>query len=349
MAYRFVRAGTLEVYTEGRRMALVALGALAFAIVCALGGTVISTGWQNEMLGGVAALLLLAGIAGLVLRNETFRVTHQGVQHVGEDDLPRPDVRVTGVRIGMEMRASSSSNRQRSRGVEYCVDLVLDDAGKEDTIRAFSAPSEPVARQAAEEIAMKMMWPFEDAIGDELDVRQPDALDRRADRKPAPTEAPPKAITVVTRDGSPALLIDRVVARRQKRMLPIVFAGALGATLIAAVAASMWLENPLVMTGIAMMVALDVVALGVVLEMTKAREEIHVDQGVLRRQLVLGSIRLPASGVDLRRVERIRIQTKLPMARGVVLVSNDETLRLGRGLDTPALRWLQSWLQSELP
>ena len=185
---------------------------------------------------------------------------------------------------------SDAGSGAKGGHVAYGVDLLLEGDRRRDALRVLTAPSEPVARQAAEAIAAHMSWPFEDAIGDEIEVRAHDEIDQRPERKPEPDTAPPAGITRRDCNGSPGLALRGLLT-----------------------------------------------------------EQVVVEQGILRRRLRLGPLPLPTREIDLRRVERIRVQTRVREVRGCVLVSNAETLRLGRGLEREALHWLRAWIQSRLP
>ena len=350
MAYRLTRPGEIQIYTEGRRLSGLMMGGLALVIVAAMGWTALQSGWQNEMLGGVFALFFLGGMGAIFLRSEDFLINGQGVRPLRQDTKGPVHADVERLRIDIETRGASSKDpNSRSGRVDYCLDVILHDAGGEDSLRVFSGPSEPVVRQAAEEIAAHMQWPLEDAIGDELEIREPDALDARLDRKPEPAEEPPAGILRCIENGETILALQGLISASQRRILPLIAVAGVSSGLIGAGFAWSVLEGPLASVAVGLMMLGDGLIVAGAWALTRVSEEVVVRQGIAHRQFHIGPFRLESSEIDLRRIERIRIQTRFAVARGCVLVTDDATMRLGRGLEGPALRWLRAWLESRLP
>lgn len=351
MAYRLPRPGVLEVYPEGHRKAILALSAFGLVVVAALTWTAISSGWQNEMWGAVAFTALVSGFGAFVLRSEECTLTPEGIRHTVEGASSGPIIPVLEVRIDLEVTQPVNRGVSRPR-LDYCVDLVLDatnEAGEPDTIRVFSSTTEPVARQAAEEIALHMLWPFEDAIGDEAEIRLPDALALRADRKPDPQEPPPTGITLGDRNGETILVLGGLFSEDQRRMLPIAIGGSITSSIAAAALVTTMATGPMLGFAIAAIVIADGLLVGGLLAANSVQSELSVQQGFVHRHFHVGPVRVHSAELDLRKVERVRVQTKDPVAQGCVLVCDDTTLRLGRGLEKPALEWLRDWVQSRLP
>lgn len=351
MAYRLPRPGVLEVYTEGRRMAILLLGAFGLVVAGALAWTLISSGWQSEMWGAVAFTAIVGGFGAFALRGEACTLTPEGIRHAREGSTSGPTIPVLEVRIDLEVTQPASSGVSRRR-FDYCVDLVLDatnDAGDPDTIRVFSSTVEPVARQAAEEIAFHMLWPLEDAIGDEAEIRSPDALGLRADRKPDPQEPPPAGITLSDRNGETILVLGGLFSEDQRRMLPVAIGGSVASSIAAAVLVMTIATGPMLGIAIVAILLADGLLVGGLLAANSVESELSVQQGFVHRHYHVGPVRVHSAVLDLRKVERVRVQTKDPVVQGCVLVCDDTTLRLGRGLEKPALEWLRDWVQSRLP
>ena len=348
MAYRIERPGTLHVYAEGRDAAIAVLALFGVVTAGSVGWNVLTTGWQNEMLAALGVLAFLAVMGRFVFRHDRHEIGPQGIRTLGRDAVARPDVRVDRVRVDVSLRRPSGDGRGAAR-VDYEVELVLDEAGRRDTLLVLSAPTEAVAREAAEEIAREMGWPFEDAVGDEPELREPDEIDRRAERKPEPTGEVPSGIRVLRHARGESLELEGLISPAQARLLPILGVGVASTTVLAAGFVWHWMEPTMAMVGIALMGLGDAVFLGILFGLRASRERVVVSSGLVERRVQAGPLRLPGRALDLRRVERVRIQTRIPLLRGCVLVSNDDTMRLGRGLDREGLRWLQGWLQSRLP
>lgn len=318
MAYRLSRPGTLEVRTEGR------------------------------------------GLAGLIGRGPRYEITRDGVRPLGgKVSAMRPASRVTCVRLGLRTPSGDSTaaaahdtppaaNTARSP-LGYCVDLLLEGDRRGEVLTVLTAPSEPAARQAAEAIAAHMSWPFEDAIGDEIERRQPDEIDHRPDRKPEPDSPMPTGIASRSSGYSSGLVLRGMPPEKRSRLVPIAVGAVLTTTPVAVALAWSFFEGPLLAPLIGAILVADLGTVALLLGLAGSEEEVFVEQGVLRRRLHLGPLPLPTSEIDLRRVERIRIQTRFDELRGCVLVTNMDTLRVGRGLDREALHWLQAWIQSRLP
>jgi hypothetical protein len=351
MAYRIPRPGVLEVYTEGRRLAILVLGAFGLVVAGVLAWTAMTSGWQSEMWGAVAVTALVGGFGAFALRPEETTLTSEGIRPVQGGSVSGPLVPVLEVRMDLEVTQPINSGISRPR-LDYCVDLVLDatnESGEQDTIRVFSSASEPVARQAAEEIALKMLWPLEDVIGDEVEIRSPDALNFRADRKPDPQEPPPAGITQFDRNGETVLVLAGLFSEDQRRFFPVAIGGSVASCVAAALLVTTMLSGPMLGAVIAAILIGDGLLVAGLLASNSVQSELSVQQGIVHRHFHVGPIRVHSAELDLRKVERVRVQTKDPVAQGCVLVCDDTTLCLGRGLEKPALEWLRDWVQSRLP
>jgi len=109
------------------------------------------------------------------------------------------------------------------------------------------------------------------------------------------------------------------------------------------------LEGSMLGLAIGTIVLGDALIVGGIIGVTRVRTELTVRHGSFHQDRYLGPIRAFSTKLDLRKVERVRVQTRDPVTQGCVLVCDDETLRIGRGLEKPALEWLRDWTQSRLP
>ena len=354
MAYRLPRPGVIEVYTEGRRTAIVVLASFAAVIAGVLAWVTLTSGWQMAMVAPIVVVGLLSGVGLYVLRSEETTITSEGIRPA---DIPRqtgpgPGPQVLEVRIGVEIAQRANTSARSHTRINYCVDLVLDslsEAGEPDLIQVMSSTSEPVARQAAEEIARHMLWPLEDVIGDDAEIRSPDGLDLRAERKPEPTEPPPRGITLFERNGETVLGLSGVLSDAQRQFVPLAIGGSVASSAVAALMVTTMLEGSMLGLAIGTIVLGDALIVGGIIGVTRVRTELTVRHGSFHQDRYLGPIRAFSTKLDLRKVERVRVQTRDPVTQGCVLVCDDETLRIGRGLEKPALEWLRDWTQSRLP
>ena len=190
-----------------------------------------------------------------------------------------------------------------------------------------------------------MLWPLEDVIGDESEIRSPDALYLRADRKPDPLEPPPEGISLCDREGEKILVLGGLFSNEQQRFLPV----AIGGWIASGIAAALLVTEPMRAVAVAAILIGEGLLVGALLAMNHVEDELSVQQGRIHRHLHLGSIRYHSAELDLRKVERVRVQTRDAVVQGCVLVCDDKTLRLGRRLEKPALEWLRDWVQARLP
>jgi len=352
MAYRLPRPGVIEVYTEGRHTAIVVLACFAAVTAGVLAWVTLTSGWQLAMLAPLAVVGLLGGVGLLVLRADETTITSEGICPIDAPPHSEAAPRVLEVRIGVEINQHSHASGTSRPRIDYCVDLVLDstsEAGESDVIQVMSSTSEPVARQAAEEIARHMLWPLEDVIGDDAEIRSPDALDLRAERKPEPTEPPPRGITRFERNGETVLGLSGVLSDAQRQFVPLAIGGSIASSAVAALMVTTMLEGTMLGLAIGTIVLGDALIVGGIIGVTRVRTELTVRHGSFHQDRYLGPIRAFSTKLDLRKVERVRVQTRDPVTQGCVLVCDDETLRIGRGLEKPALEWLRDWTQSRLP
>ena len=225
----------------------------------------------------------------------------------------------------------------------------MSEAGEADTIRVMTSTSEPVARQAAEEVARHMLWPLEDVIGDDAEIRSPDALDLRADRKPEPTKPPPQGIAVLTRNGETVLGLSGLFSATQRQFLPIAIGGSIAPSIIAALLVTQMLTGSMMTFAVASILLGESILVGGLIGLSRIKTELSVQQGRFYQDRYIGPVRVFSAELDLRKLERVRVQTRDPVTQGCVLVCDDQTLRIGRGLEKPALEWLRDWTQSRLP
>ncbi|GEM_PF-6103870 len=348
MAYRMPRPGHLEVHSGQRGFAAFVWAAFGLLLVGHMTMTVFESGWSNDLLGGVFGIALLAGLGLLVFRNDSWQVTPHGVQLAGEKQ-PRADVVVDRLRLEVELHTSANNTGTAGRQVVYyAIEAMVHEQGRGHAIEIDSFRSEAKARQAAEAIALHMGWPLEDAIGDREEIRTPDEMNRLAEHKPAPTEPPPAGLRVEARRGQEVLIVEGLFQQRQRKMLPIVGVGMFTTSVITA--ALLWSTlGEAAPLAVGLVLLCDVIGFAALVAAWHVEAELSVEHGVVRRRLHVGPVHVQTKAMDLREVERVRVQTKERLARGCVLVSDDATLRVGQALEKPALLWLQAWLESRIP
>ena len=349
MAYRFPRAGHLEICTPQPSFAPFAWSAFGLLLAVHLGLAIYEHGGSADLLGPALGVIGCTGMARISRRTDRWEATREGAHLPGESSLaPRP---VDRVRLRIELLgAAPNVGAKAGPVVRYVVEAMVGDRQDERALTIERSVSETRARQVAEAVAIQMGWALEDTLGDFEELRLPDEMSRRAERKPAPTEPPPRGVRVDVRHGEEVVLVEDEFPEAFRRRIPIVATGTAAASL--ATAAALWtlLGVTSVTLGIGSgLVVVAGAAIALRLAPCRLASEISVQQGVLHRRLALGPCVVQTKEVDLRRVERVRVQTLEPLTRGCAVVSDDTTLRAGRSLEKPALLWLQAWIQSRIP
>jgi len=353
MAYRFPNSGTLEIDAEGHSRARAAVIVSGLGVTLALIWVATHPSVWSVGLAALASASVIMTGRRYVGRRTGWEITHGGVRRLGVGGENLDGARVERVRVDLLPGSGIDTGLTENARHEYVVDLVWVANDRLEQLRAFSSTSESTTRQAAEAIALHMTWPMEDAIGDEAELREADALELRAERKPEPTEPPPEGIRSERHAGESSLVVDGLMSKKNRGRLPT-FAVAASSLTGAGVAGTI-LFSPVsigattLVAGFAGAIGCVAVAFGIEAGLSRARARLTVRQGVLYREVHLGPVCLQTSQLDLRRVERVRVQTRTPAPHGCVLVCPETTMRLGPALDSPALRWLEMWIASRLP
>jgi hypothetical protein len=315
----------------------------ALTAVAILQGKADAGFWYAEI---AYAVLFLCGLTIFGFR-QSLEVDGDGLRWTQTTPFRRRDERaprqaLERVRLSVYRLDSSDSTDLR-----YGVSLVLRADGLPADLRVFETRREGPARGAAEAIARSLALPMEDAIGDEVIVRHPDAVGTGPPGDAV--GAPPERVELRTGTTGPDVWITGVL--RPKAVALAVGAGGLmllGAVAGAAVALG-YVQTRLGALAIPMVLAapgLAFVAWGLV--GARARQRIQVTAAEVVRETRLAGICWRRRAVRRAAVEALRIQTLRGGAYGLAVVSDEITLVVGQALEPEGLGWLRGWLAARL-
>ena len=343
--YRIARPGTLEAWGSYRSYGAIFAGAAlvmgAFPVLALVNHRGSDGLW---VVVGFLALFALAGvyIAGFWGR---LQVDPEGIAYAsgswfGKTTHRAPRTALERVRLIRQVVRSGHSTRTR-----YVPQLVFRAPGFPEVLQIGASRREADARKAAEEMARALELPFEDALGDEPIVRDPEALDVPTFRREASSEPVPRNVLPGWERGNEVRLRGTLrpggatLAIGAGLMMLVFSLGALGLLLgWARDGRALVIAAPIVGPG------LFFIAWGVV--STLAREHIVVRPDAVVRSRHLGPLVWGRCTVPRAEIESLRVQTK--GRYGLAVVTDRRTWILGPSLDASGLHWLSSWLNRHL-
>ncbi len=330
----------------GAVFAVAGLGLLAIPIALHLQGR-----WQDPAWVAVAfsTLFLLAGfwIAGM---RESLEVTGTEIRDVlttwsSQNERRTSRTALQAVRLMAVVTSSGNSTTTR-----YVAALVIRDAAFPDPLRITARRGEAQARQDAEEIARCLALPFEDALGDELVVVEPDRLDSTRPESVAPLGTLPASIRLDMTTGGP-----EVWTRGTLRPLGATLAISAGvimcasAFLVTAVVASASGDAgpvPIVIAVISGAPGLFFLGWGILSRI--ATERVRVLPTEVVREEHAAGVCYRTHRLQRTEIESLRVQTQSADGYGVAIVTDRGRLLVGRGLDRAGLEWLSAWLSQRI-
>lgn len=298
------------------------------------------------VLWGATVFALLFGIAFSLLR-ETLRVDEAGLQLRARSVVrsrrwhaPRSALQRILLREVLEQDSEGSS-------IHYDLVLGLRIEDLEAELRIFRSRREPPARRMGAEVSRALGVPLVDDIGDkELEVG-------RSELSPSPPIGrlgdPPPRVRENRQAAQPSIRIQGTMRPRIATRFRLAGWGFFGLSSFVGAILSMvmtpgWLGwvIPFPFWGASLYF------LGTAWAGERSVEHLAIAHGTLSREVELLGGRLRRAKIESHAVQRIRMQSESPSARGVALVSDEQILVVGSGLEHGPLEWLRGWLREGL-
>lgn len=338
---------------RGARRAAFAVATATFAgavqLLLAFGSSppaIAAVGFAGVLLALTFALLLRH--CELELQHGTLHWRRRGVLADTVIEAPRSALR------HLRMRGIVATQRHQhgeSRSMRYLLELIAEHHDLPPCLELARQASEVTMRRFAERLARAADLPLLDAIGDDLELRAPDALDAPPrSRSPLPALAP---TAIALRQGShgPEASTALLLQRRRRRLLPAMGIAALGFAVAAGVAVSAGGKGMPAAVWLLFLVT-EAMLLAVLLVLSRRRQRVFVHDGELHVVHDLLGLPLRHRRLPTAAIERVRLQSATAAApqlhSGLAVVSDDEIVVVGNNLDAADLRWLQAWVEQQV-
>jgi len=350
--------GPGHVLLDSRRTLRWLLLALAALLTVATVGCWIRFAFPAPLLVGVllSLLLLVGAIVALWSRTEVeidgARVRYTMRRIVGGSEIVERRATVAAVTLRAEIIESAAEDRSPTRHMAYEVALRCT-GSLPGTLVLRRSHHEHRARQFAESVCRAADLPLLDSIGEEPEVRAPEALDGPPDtRLAAPRGAVPEGLTIDDTPFGGALATCGLLPKKGRAVTAFVALASLFATGLGGVVTAGEAGGAMHAVTWAALACGEGAVLAVLAWLWLARTSVQVQDGELRAiESVLG-VSVRQRRVPVAAIERVRVQSregKNPhLQPGVAVVSDRGAIVVGQGLDADGRRWLRAWLESKL-